>query len=603
MKKKVTTRSAFFNPRALFGAALCLLALALAFIAVDGITTNTVQAQNPPPRRATTATVRPQAVPEAPTILAPVHAVLSIPLRDMPIVAPDNAPGREHPEPINPMKAKLGAVDEAIQTIAGRIESAPNPTGLNFDGIGIGFGNYSPNVNPPDVNGRVGTTQYVQWNNSHFTVFNKTTGAALTGAVAGNTFFKALGGACSTHNDGDPVVTFDLLSGRWVLSQFVVGAGAGSFSHQCFAISQTEDATGAYYLYDFLTDANNFVDYPHTGTWPDGYYMSAHVFNAAGTAYIVGRIYVFERSQMLVGGPARMVSANLAPGTGGGQQYGFLPADLDSQTPPPAGEAEFVMGPDPDIPTLATSARVAVTWGASPTIAVTQSTVTVLPYSDAPCVGATPGQAGRNCVPQPAPATTADYVDAIGGHFMYRLAYRNNGSQANPQESLLANETVAGSDAMHGGIRWYEFRNSGSSTSQPTVFQQSTYDPDTNYRWLGSIAMDNSGDIALGFSESSTTIKPSIFVTGRLASDAVNTMGTEVNMLTGTGVQIAAGNRWGDYSAMTLDPIDQCTFYYTNEYLKANGSFNWSTRIASFKFPSCVNAPAWGTVSGNVTSA
>jgi hypothetical protein len=195
---------------------------------------------------------------------------------------------------------------------------------------------------------------------------------------------------------------------------------------------------------------------------------------------------------------------------------------------------------------------------------------------------------------------------------MYRLAYRNFGGTP-VQESLVGNVTVNGASGRppaHGAIRWYEFRNAGSSTTTPTVFQASTYDPDTAYRWMGSIAMDKDHNIALGYSKSSTSIKPGIYLTGRLANDPVNTMGTEAQVTAGAGVQkvtagINPGNRWGDYSAMTVDPVDQCTFYYTNEYLQTDGAFNWSTRIASFRFPApaCTSAPAWGTLTGTVTSS
>ena len=189
-----------------------------------------------------------------------------------------------------------------------RLPSAPSPTGLSFDGVGVGLGGFAPSGNPPDVNGRVGSTQYVQWNNTSFAVFDKTTGALQYGPAAGNTLFQALGGICASHNDGDPVVSYDILAGRWVLSQFVVGGPEASASHQCFAVSTTSDATGDYYLYDFLTDPVNFVDYPHQGVWPDGYYMAAHIFAGPGLVFSGGRIYVFEREQMIAGLPARMQS-------------------------------------------------------------------------------------------------------------------------------------------------------------------------------------------------------------------------------------------------------------------------------------------------------
>ncbi|HKR64718.1 MAG TPA: hypothetical protein VJZ00_13380, partial [Thermoanaerobaculia bacterium] len=202
------------------------------------------------------------------------------------------------------------------------------------------------------------------------------------------------------------------------------------------------------------------------------------------------------------------------------------------------------------------------------------------------------------------PAVGADYLDNISAHYMYRLAYRNFGGSP-VQESLVVSGTTAGSASTpaHGAVRWFEFRNAGSSTTTPTSFQVATFDPDTAYRWLPSIAMDKDHNIALGYSKSSTTIKPGIYMTGRLGTDTINTMGAETTVMAGGGVQTSgAGNRWGDYSAMTLDPVDQCTFYYTNEYLKTNGAFNWSTRIAAYKFPSCTSSAAWGTVTGNVTS-
>ena len=448
----------------------------------------------------------------------------------------------------------------------------------------------------------------MQWNNTSFAVFDKTKGELLFGPAAGNTLFQSLGGDCATHNDGDPVVSFDILAGRWVLSQFVVGASP-DFSHQCVAVSQTEDATGAYYLYDFVTDSQNFVDYPKTGVWPDGYYMSGHVFNASGTAFLAGRIFVFEREQMLKGLPARQLQADLKK-YANKPQFGFLPSDLDSLTPPPAGEAAFVIGPHPTSVNRLTSARVAVTWGGAPRIRLTEDLIKET-WGLPPCVSDTDAGDHRDCVPQPAPATPTDYLDNLSFRLMYRLAYRNFGGSP-VQESLVGNVSVNGASGRppaHGAIRWYEFRNAGSSTTTPTVFQASTYDPDTAYRWMGSIAMDKDHNIALGYSKSSLSVIPSIFITGRLSTDPLNTLGTETLVTAGTGVQLILpgganpGNRWGDYSAMDVDPIDQCTFYYTNEYLKTNGAFNWSTRIASFRFPSCAFAPPWGTLTGTVTSS
>ena len=614
MKKNSSPRFAFINPRVLIAFVLLLGGALLAAFAVHS---------GPQKFAAVAAKGGGAAVPLSktpgeplpPTLedqapasykgphndVRPVKAVHTRPLRQLPMIPPALAVRREVHEPARPKPPTDSPTGGFMQKFAGPVLSAPTPTGVNVFGVGVGLAGFQPAANPPDTNGRVGATQYVQWNNTSFAVFNKTTGALIYGPAAGNTLFQSLGGVCATHNDGDPVVSYDILAGRWILSQFVVGASP-EFSHQCVAVSQTQDATGAYFLYDFVTDPVNFVDYPKTAVWPDGYYMSGHIFNSTGTAFLAGRIFVFERDQMLKGLPARQLQADLKRYSNK-PQFGFLPSDLDSLTPPPAGEAAFVIGPHPTSVNRLASARVAVTWGGAPRIRLTESLITET-WGIPPCVNDTAAGDHRDCVPEPAPALPGDYVDNLDFRLMYRLAYRNFGGTP-LQESLVGNVTVNGGNSKpsHGAIRWYEFRNAGSSTTTPTVFQASTYDPDTAYRWMGSIAMDKDHNIALGYSKSSLSVIPSIWITGRLAADAPNTLGTEALVFAGNGVQQGGGNRWGDYSAMTLDPVNQCTFFYTNEYLQTNGAFNWSTRIASYSFPSCTNAPAWGTLTGTVRSS
>src|SRR2546423_13507661 len=624
MKIKTSDRTAYINFRTISALLLCALGAALgvfAFPSLLGLESSTQKASvvrrgggsaalNREPSEVAQATAQNQAnVPYTGphSDMRPVPAVRSGELRHLHPINPAKASTHNHPEPIRPApQSQVGGPDAPLQTAQGQQFSAPSPSGTGFDGVGTGTAGFVPSSNPPDVNGRVGATQFVQWNNTSFAVFEKTTGALQYGPAAGNTLFQALGGVCASHNDGDPVVSYDILAGRWVLSQFVVGGPSGSYSHQCVAVSTTSDATGDYYLYDFLTDGTNFVDYPHTGVWPDGYYMTGHVFNAAGTSYLAGRVYVFERDKMIAGQPARQLQADLAH-DGAGIQYGFLPADLDSLTPPPAGEAEFILGPNAQFTNRTDSTRVKVTWGTTPTIALTSAVITTTGISTAPCVNNTSAQQNRDCVPQPAPAVGADYLDNLSGHYMYLLAYRGDGAPRAPHESLVASSTVPGSASTpaHGAAKWWEFRNAGSSPTTPTLFQSRTFDPDTAYRFMSSIAMDKDGNIALGYSKSSTTVKPGIYLTGRLATDAAGTMGAEAEVQAGLWVQNSGGrNRCGDYTSMTLDPIDQCTFYYTNEYLKTNGAYNWSTRIATYKFPSCVSAAAaYGTVTGTITSS
>src|SRR5262245_26391066 len=537
MKKNCSTRSAFFNRRIFIGVFLIIVSGILALLAF-GVRLDSQKLASLSKPKGGGAGVPISKIPGEPLqgiqnqtsttykgpqndrrAVKPVHTRA---LRDLPKIPPSLAIRREVREPQRPKLPTDKPTGGFVQTLLGPVISAPTATGLSFDGVGVGLAGFVPSSNPPDTNGRVGAKQYVQWNNTSFAVFNKTTGALLFGPVAGNTLFQSLGGDCASHNDGDPTVAYDILSGRWILAQFVVG-GSPDFSHECVAVSQTEDATGEYFVYDFVTDSQNFVDYPKIGVWPDGYYMSGHVFNASGTAFLAGRIFVFERDQMLKGLPARQLQADLKK-YGNKPQFGFLPSDLDSLTPPPAGEAALVIGPHPTTVNRLASARVAVTWGAAPKIRLTESLIQES-WDTAPCVSNTNG---RDCVPEPAPATPTDYIDSVDFRLMHRLAYRNFGG--NPaQESLVGNVSATGKNSKpkHGAIRWYEFRNAGSSTTTPTVFQASTYDPDNDYRWLGSIAMDKDHNIALGYSKSSLTVRPSIFITGRLSTDPLNTLSAE----------------------------------------------------------------------------
>jgi hypothetical protein len=566
--------------------------------------------KNPVEQGQTTSQSSPSAVTYTPgqdVIL--VNAVRSGKLRDMAPLDPDLFPKIAHPKLVLPdFPTKSGGPDGPLQTTVAKQSSAAVPTGVSFDGVGVGLGDFRPGSNPPDVNGNVGATQYLQWNNTSFAIFDKNTGALQYGPAAGNTLFQALGGICATHNDGDPVVSYDILAGRWVISQFAVRGPAGGYSHQCFAVSTTSDATGDYYLYDFVTDPNLFVDYPHQGTWPDGYYMAAHIFTpspeglpvAAPNAFVTGRIYVFEREKMIYGLPARMQSVDTGP------RSGLLPADLEGLTPPPVGAPAFVLSPNEGLTNITNSYRVAVTWDPAPTIAFTRTEI-MGGIGNAACLNTA---VQRACVPQPPPATPADYLDNLSGRYMHRITYRNLGTQAAPDESLVASATSTGTGTpAHGAVEWFEFRHDGNPVTHPTLFQNATYDlgndnpATTAYRWMPSIAMDKDRNILLGYSKSSLTVKPGIYITGRLEADPINMMGAEIAMQPSTGVQIGGGNRWGDYTSMNLDPIDQCTFYYTNEYLKTDGAFHWSTRIAAYKFPSCVSAAGlYGIVTGRITS-
>jgi len=452
--------------------------------------------------------------------------------------------------------------DTALQTSLGPLISVT--AGNNFDGVGEGFigpqGVFTVTGVPPDPNGAVGNTQYVQMVNTSIAVFNKANGAVVYGPVPTSTLWQGFGGQCQTQNDGDGIVLYDKAANRWVMTQFAVNGGAGNY-YQCIAVSATSDATGSYHRYAFSMP--NFPDYPKIGVWPDAYYMSFNMFSGTTGPFVGGRACAFDRASMLTGAAATAQCFQLSSAYGG-----LLPSDLDGSRPPPARSPNYFLALDVSALDLwkfhVDFAVPANTTFTGPTL------VPIAAYSQA--CGAT-----GTCIPQP---ISPQQLDSLGDRLMHRLAYRNFGTY----ETIVANHAVTVGTSV--GVRWYELRNPGGT---PVVYQQGTYAPDTTNRWMGSIGMDAKGNIALGYSTSSTSVFPSIAYTGRLTSDPLGTLETENVIVSGSGSQTGV-SRWGDYTSITIDPIDDCTFWYTNEYLKTAGQFNWNTRIASFKFPRCAGS-------------
>jgi len=321
-------------------------------------------------------------------------------------------------------------------------------------------------------------------------------------------------------------------------------------------VSTTNDATGSYNRYAFTLP--NFNDYPKLGIWPDGYYFSFNMFNAAGTIFFGADACAANRTAMLAGNAATMIcfqqSSNVAS---------VLPSDTDGTIKPASGEPAFFMNFGTNSLNL-WKFHVDFTTPANSTF-TGPTTLAVASFTPL-CNG------GSNCVVQPG---TTQKLDSLADRLMYRLAWRKF---ADGHESIVINHAIST------GIRWYEIQNPNGS---PTVFQQGTFHPTADTRWMGSIAMDQAGDIALGYSESSGNVRPSVFFTGREPSDPAGALQSEATIVNGTGSQTGGLSRWGDYSAMTVDPVDDCTFWYTQEYMRTTGSFNWNTRIATFKFPNC----------------
>ncbi|MGE5093562.1 MAG: hypothetical protein ACM3SO_00385 [Betaproteobacteria bacterium] len=477
---------------------------------------------------------------------------------------PDDSSRAHHEVPVRP----LPTLDGPGQPSDPVVQSQPSTTvvttpGLGFDGVGQGFtgpqGTFNVNAAPPDTNGAVGATQYVQLVNTDLAVFDKATGNVVYGPVPINTLWAGFGGSCETDNDGDPVVVYDKAANRWVISQFAVTAAP--YFH-CVAVSATSDATGGYFRYSFPY-GSVFPDYPKMGVWPDAYYQT---FNMFTNVFQGPKLCAYDRARMLQGLPATQQCFQL--GTSAGS---VLPADLDGTIAPPAGSPNYLVSKSTNSLQLL---RFHVDW------ANTANTTLTGPIS-IPVAAYTSACNGGTCVPQP---NTRQQLDSLADRLMFRLAYRN----LSGIETLVVTHSVkAGTTRKNpfSGVRWYEIRNPNGS---PTIFQQSTFAPDSSYRWMGSAAMDKQGNIAMGYSVSSSTLHPAIRYTGRLATDAPGTMQAETSIVEGTGSQLANLSRWGDYAAMTVDPVDDCTFWFTSEYLKANGTFNWSTRIASFKFPGCI---------------
>jgi hypothetical protein len=450
----------------------------------------------------------------------------------------------------------------------------PSPI-LNFNGIPYpGVGCFCA---PPDTNGEVGLSQYVQIVNQGFEVFDKTTGASVFGPVDIQTAWQGFGGVCEFNGEGDPVVVYDQLANRWLISQF---AGTAQPTDECIAVSQTADAAGAYNRYAFHL-GTDFFDYPKFGVWPDAFYMSMNVFNSSGTAFLGPQPFAFDRTAMLAGDPAATFVTSRDPSFFNPSSDGFMPADLDGLNPPPAG------APNPFLSV-----------GLNPTWPLHRFHVDFSdPGSSTFDLGGTLTPDAFTALFQLVPqAETADGLDPLSDRGMFRNAYRHF---SDGREALVGNITVSSNGV--GGIRWFEVTDVTSGT--PSFVQQSTYQPDSTWRWMGSAAMDGSGDMALGFSASDATIHPQIRYAGRLASDPPNTLAQgEEHLFDGTGSQLDTVSRWGDYSDMTVDPVDDCTFWYTQEYYETNSIFNWRTRIGNFKFPSCTSQPT-GTLEGTVTDS
>lgn len=490
--------------------------------------------------------------------------------------------------PSGPVPRSLAPASyQQISTGRGTVAAA----GSAFEGPGAGLAGFSMTSTPADPTMAVGPNHIVAWVNNQYVVFSKN-GTPLLGPLDGKTLFTGMTNICASTNRGDPILQYDKMADRWILSQFaftVNGQGSASAPfYQCVAVSTTNNPTGTYYRYSISFSAVGFNDYGKLGVWPDGYYTTYNMYSSGGASLGAG-LCASDRIKMLAGDPTATTLCAPAGSYAGGAA--FLPADLDGTTLPTTSSqgnivARFSFG--------GTSIRLMKVKPnfSTGTITVTNGlggapgTYIELPVG--PTVVACNGTGGE-CIPQP---NTSTLLDSIGDRLMYRLAFRNRGGQ----ESIVVTQAVDpdGSGPRSSAIRWYEIRAPFSTS--PAIYQNATYDPGAKGdRWMSSAAMDKMGNILIGYNvvDATNNLKPSIRIAGRYRSDIRNLLQGESTIVTGTGSQTvrssgSALTRWGDYTTMQVDPVDDCTFWYIGEYLTTDGVFNWQTRIASFKFNGCI---------------
>ena len=485
-------------------------------------------------------------------------------LRDLPQVGPElKRPAREMGQ-MPTIDRKVGP-DPVVQTgqgignrpISEPLAAAPAPLtsfkGLDLQNWGAGW--------PPDTHGDVGPTHYIQAVNTSIGIFDKASGTRLAAFTFDN-FFVANGGsgACATLNYGDPIVLYDQISGRWVITDFAfAGNGTTPPYYECIAVSKTADpVSGGWWLYTVTASTTALNDYPKFGIWNDGIYMSANMFTG-GASYGGVKVWNLNRDDLISGAPLRSVAFTL-----GTSYFSLLPANLKG-TLAPAGTPEYFMS-DYGSNTSMKLWKFTTNWTTP-----TSSTFTG-PQSFAVASFTRPAS---NSIRQ---LGSTVRLDTLGDRLMSNLQYRNiNGTQ-----SLWVSRTAKVSNSSY-GIRWMEVRNMSGT---PSVYQQGTYAPNAAYRWMPSLAVDKFGNMAVGYSVSTSQMYPAIRYAGRLSTDALGTLGqTETTLIAGTGAQTSY-NRWGDYASMSVDPVNDCTFWFTTEYYETTGT-NWQTRIGSFKFPGC----------------
>jgi hypothetical protein len=508
--------------------------------------------------------------PSRPEVTYDSYHDTSLPVRDYSMAAPQGPVPREveHPRPRRILNGAAAPVaDLAEQTYLAPPVSAT--IGLDFEGIPNSANGKSLEGVPSDNNLAVGANQVVETINTAWQVFDKATGKSVFGPQQISALFTGVPGLCGqgqTFFWTDPVVLYDQFANRWIISQ-IAGDTTFSTGNECIAVSETSDATGKYHRYIFKFGNNVFNDYDKLSVWPDAYYGNYNLFGSSG--FIADDACAYDRAAMLTGAKAKVVCFKNP------SEFSFLPSNADGATPPPTGEPSFFV--DLSTSTSLHLYRFHVDFADPAKSKFTGPTNILVKAYTMACGGGT-------CIPQPG---TTQKLDSLGDRLMFRLAYRN----FTDHESLVVSHSVMTSKAAS-GERWYEIRDPNGT---PKVYQQGTFTNRGNSLWMGSIDMDKAGDMALGYSESNTsTLHPSVAFTGRVPTDPLNTMESPGTIFiakgSATGGNSKGGNRWGDYSSMVIDPSDDCTFWYINQYIPKtfkDDRLTFHTRVASLKFPTC----------------
>ena len=494
-------------------------------------------------------------------------------------------PGVAEPEP---EKTFSGSSDGSGPVSPNMPATTQNFAGLHLAGACTG-GNCG-NGYPPDTVGDVGPSNYVEAVNTSVGIFSKT--GTQQAAFTFNSLWNGAntGTSCDTANNGDPTVVYDPMADRWFVADFAWTNIDNGPYYECVAVSKTGDpVSGGWWLYAIRTDdaTHNWLsDYPKMGVWPDGLYMSVNMFDCSSlcsSAPFKGvRVFAFNRTVLEAGQPLLGVRFDTSA-----TYFSLLPSNLRGAAPPVGTPNYLISESGTAFQFLVFKFHVDwVTPASSTFTGPTAVSQTSYPF------------AGGSTVPQPG---TTTLLDSLEDRLMMQAQYRN----ISGTESLWVSHTVGSAPT---GVQWAQLNVTGGTISPAPVQQQiwTNLNNDGVSRWMPSLAVDRLGDMAIGYSASSSSVFPSVRYAGRLAADAANTLAQgEATMFAGTGSQAfncggAACHRWGDYTAMSVDPVDDCTFWYVGEYYVTTTSTDWQTRIGSFTFPGC--SAAGGSADLSITN-